>query len=112
MDCKKNIGYCTLLAARLVGPHGRVYSFESDPLNFYILNKNVTVNGYTNVILCKKVVSDETRQIRLYIAQTNMGDHRIYDQEDGRKSIVIDSVRLDDFLYIHDKPVDIIKIDI
>ena len=33
VDIGANIGYFTLLAARLVGENGRVYAFEPEPLN-------------------------------------------------------------------------------
>ncbi len=39
LDIGANIGYYTLIAARLVGPAGRVYAFEPDPENFKLLKK-------------------------------------------------------------------------
>ena len=54
IDIGANIGYFTLLFAKLVGPAGKVYSFEPEPSNFSILKKNVKVNEYRNVILEKR----------------------------------------------------------
>ncbi len=49
VDIGANIGYYTLLAARQVGPAGRVYAFEPDEENFKLLQKNTEINGYSNV---------------------------------------------------------------
>ena len=48
VDVGANIGYFTLIMARLVGPEGTVYAFEpSDELRV-ILRRNVLVNGYAD----------------------------------------------------------------
>lgn len=43
-DCGANIGYFTLLAARLVGPAGRVDAFEPDPVNRARLESHIADN--------------------------------------------------------------------
>jgi len=43
-----NIGYYTLLIARLVGSNGKVFAFEPDLNNFKILKKNIEINNYKN----------------------------------------------------------------
>ena len=47
-DWGANIGLFSLLAARLVGPTGRVFSFEPDPDTAARLERNVARNGYQN----------------------------------------------------------------
>jgi FkbM family methyltransferase len=112
LDIGANIGYYTLLAARLVGPKGKVYAFEPDPVNFQLLRKNVEANGYGNVILVNKAVSNKTKATRLYLNETNKGDHRLYDSGDGRRSIAVEVVALDRFFKQLDKKVHFIKMDI
>src|SRR5512138_2867115 len=51
VDIGANIGYYTLLFARLVGPQGRVIAFEPDPATFALLKKNVDSNQHRNVEL-------------------------------------------------------------
>lgn len=112
LDLGANIGYYTLLLARLVGEEGKVFAFEPDPTNFSWLEKNVEMNGYKNVVLIPKAVSNKTGKIRLYLSQRNRADHRIYDSQDGRQSIEIETVRLDDYFKDYGGKIDFIKMDI
>lgn len=59
VDIGANVGYYTLLAARLVGSSGIVYAFEPMPSNYELLCKSIEVNGYTNVIPINKAVSNK-----------------------------------------------------
>jgi FkbM family methyltransferase len=45
VDCGANIGYFTLMAARIVGPGGRVDAFEPDPPNRARLEEHLRMNG-------------------------------------------------------------------
>jgi FkbM family methyltransferase len=110
LDIGANIGYYTLIFARLVGEGGKVYAFEPDPVNFSLLKKNIEVNGYQNVVLVQKAVSNKTGKTRLYLSEYT-ADHRIYDSHDGRRSMEIESTTLDDFFSM---PVNIgfIKMDV
>lgn len=112
LDIGANIGYYTLIFARLVGDDGKVFAFEPDPENFALLKKNVEVNAYRNVTLVQKAVSNENKRIRLYLSVGNKGDHRIYDSANNRPSVAVDAVRLDDFLNEFIGRVDFIKMDI
>jgi FkbM family methyltransferase len=112
LDIGANIGYFTLLFARLVGPHGRVFAFEPDPANFELLRRNVAANGYRNVELVPSAVSDRTGPARLFRCADNAGDHRAYDSADGRHAVAIEAVELDRYL---DRPglrIDFVKMDI
>jgi FkbM family methyltransferase len=112
LDIGANIGYYTLIAAKLAGPKGKVYAFEPDPDNFALLKKNVETNGYNNVVLVNKAVSDKTKTAQLFLNKTNKGDHRLYDSKDGRPSISVQTIKLDDFFKKLDKKIHFIKMDI
>ncbi len=112
VDVGANIGYYTLLAARLVGPEGKVYAFEPDPTNFALLQKNVEANGYTNVVLSTHALSHRNTKAKLYLNPANRGDHRIYDSGVGRETVPIDTVTLDSYLGKKTGRVDFIKMDI
>lgn len=109
LDIGAHIGYYTLLAANLVGENGRVYAFEPHPHNFAVLEKNVRINGYKNVVLVQKAVSSKSEHINLYLSEWGTG-HSLSNQV-GKRSIVVEAVPLDEFLG-NDYKVDVIKIDI
>lgn len=109
-DVGANIGYYTLIFARLVSKSEKVFSFEPDPNNFELLKKNVAINGYTNVELFCKAVSNLNQTTKLFLDKTNKGGHTLIDKFEERESIIIESIRLDD--YFQDKKIDFIKIDI
>jgi FkbM family methyltransferase len=112
LDIGANIGYYTLIAAKLAGPAGKVYAFEPDPDNFALLKKNTETNGYANAVLVNKAVSDKTKTAKLFLNKTNKGDHRLYDSKDGRSFISIQTVKMDDFFKKTDKKINFIKMDI
>lgn len=112
LDLGANIGYYTLMFARLVGEEGKVYAFEPDPTNFALLKKNMRANGYTNVELVQKAVSDTNGKLKLYLSEENRGDHRIYDSHDGRKFVEVESVRLDNYFWGYGREINFIKMDI
>ncbi|MBF0193639.1 MAG: FkbM family methyltransferase [Magnetococcales bacterium] len=112
IDIGANIGYYTLLFAKLVGPQGKVYAFEPDPTNMDLLRKNVEVNGYKNVVIEQKALSEKSGTIQLYLNEGNKSDHRIFDSGDGRKAINIETVSLDEYFSDKQVDIDLIKIDI
>ncbi len=48
-DVGANIGYYTVMMARLVGPQGRIYAVEPHPDNYRLLCHNVSRNAVDNV---------------------------------------------------------------
>ena len=112
VDVGANIGYYTVIAAKIVGEKGHVYAFEPDPTNFAILKANVERNGLTNVTLEQKALSNEPGSLRLFLAHENKGDHRIFDEEGAaRPYLDVEALRLDDYPPLKDRKVDFIKVD-
>lgn len=114
LDIGANIGYYTLLFAQLVGPHGRVYAFEPDPSNFDLLKKSIELNGYQNVTLIQKAVSNKSGKIKLYLGDGNRAINRIYDagMNDARQSVEVDIVNLDNYFQDYTGKIDFVKIDV
>ena len=112
LDIGANIGYYTLIFAKLVGEKGKVYAFEPDPTNFKLLKKNVLINGYKNVIFVQKAVSQKNGIVKLYLCDDNKGDHRIYDSGDDRHFLAIESIRLDNYFCGKNRKINFIKMDI
>ena len=107
-----HIGYYALLAARRVGPRGRVYAFEPSPASFRLLVQNVEVNGYRNVITVPKAVSNVTGRATLYLNASNTWDHRIYPGAEPRASLGVDVVRLDGWLRGGETVADLVQMDL
>lgn len=121
LDLGANVGYFSLLAARLVGKTGKVFSFEPEPTNFHYLTQNLRINNYDQVRPEPKAVSDSPGLVKLYICPYDSGHHTI-NQPEGIRSyrpeydyrqeqfIEVEKVRLDD--YFPDLHVDVIKMDV
>jgi FkbM family methyltransferase len=58
LDVGANIGYYTVQAATLVGPHGRVVAFEPQPSMRQELAANLALNRITNVTIMPYALSD------------------------------------------------------
>lgn len=98
LDIGANLGYYTLIFARLVGSKGTVYSFEPEPYNFSLLKKNVDINGYKNVRLENAAISNKNGNTRLYLAKEHTGMHRIYPSRWVSKNYAeVKMIRLDDY---------------
>jgi len=117
LDLGAFIGYYTLVFARIVGPEGKVYAFEPNPENFAILKRNVEYNGYKNVVLINKAVSNKNGKLQFFLSKLNEGAGSLkvmYDKELGSenetKTIEIESVKLDD--YFKTGKINFIKMDI
>jgi len=112
VDLGANIGYFTLLAARLVGERGKVYAFEPEPINYGLLIKNIEINGYDNIIPVRKAVSNTSGAVKFFLDRGDTGGHTIYRPEDRKEFIQIESVTLDDFFKDKSPHIDVIKMDI
>ena len=58
-DVGANIGYFTVIAARLVGPGGRVVAVEPQPEAVSRLRHNLALNGFENITVVEAAVADE-----------------------------------------------------
>jgi len=112
LDIGANIGYYTLIFARQVGNTGHVYAFEPDPVPFSLLEKNIHLNGYTNVTAINAAVTDLSGTIRLYLSSGGHADNRTYPTTGQRKHIEIGALRMDDYFSNIGHHVDFVKLDI
>ena len=116
IDIGANIGYYSLIAAKLTGKDGMVYSFEPEPGNYELLVKNVKINNYHNVIPVQKAISNENGELKLYLDKTNLGSHSFIEGDDRRRKagvVTVKTTTLDDYFGEEDKEIgiDFIKMD-
>jgi FkbM family methyltransferase len=57
-DLGANVGFYSLLASVLVGPQGRVFSFEPLPRNLALLRRHLGENRITNCVIVASAVSN------------------------------------------------------
>ena len=115
VDVGANIGYYTLMAARLVGRAGVVHAFEPHAPMRHKLEENVRRNGFENVVLHPEALARETGEVTFYATawDANQGISSILPGA-GRTAVrKVPSLTLDDFLAgLGPSPVDLIKMDI
>lgn len=115
MDIGANIGCYTLIAAKLVGSGGKVYSFEPVSDVYERLRLNISLNRFKNVTAEKKAVSETKGQLKLYVSSagnTGMSGIFHHDSESG-KTENVEAVTLDEYITAHGiKRLDVVKIDI
>jgi FkbM family methyltransferase len=116
VDIGANIGYYTLLAARLLNGTGKVVAIEPDLGNFRLLSLSVQANAYTNVIAVQKAVSNRTGRTRLFLDQKNIGIPSLSEDNITKKgggSVYVNTVTLDSLLSdLKIEKVDVMKIDV
>jgi len=115
VDIGANIGYYTLIFAKLVGTSGKVFAIEPEPHNFQLLQKNLKANSYQNVTIEKKVISDKNGKMKFYISESNVGEHSIFPLTRDHKSFIdVETETLDDYFHKKgiDKKISFVKIDV
>jgi FkbM family methyltransferase len=63
-----NIGYYALMAARLVGPRGKVYAIEPVPRNIKLLEDSIRLNSYDNIETFNMAMGQNDSVAMLYLS--------------------------------------------
>jgi len=106
-----NVGYYTLLLARQVGTEGKVYSFEPFSPTVINLKKTIKKNGYNNVEIIPKAVSNNTRIDEITVTPSVMYNIITSAETPYLKKIKINVISLDDFLSDKNLKIDFIMMD-
>ena len=72
VDAGANIGFFTVLAARLVGPSGFVAAFEPHPGALQTLRAAVAANGLTNVAAVETALGDREGRTQLFVTHDSV----------------------------------------
>lgn len=113
VDVGANVGWFTLLAARLAGEGGTVHAVEANARNTNLLRRSVQANGFDGVVHIHPVAASDA--VGTMILAPQAGSNGIVDDDawyaaqfDGQ---LVHAVRLDDLLAGLDR-FDVLKIDI
>jgi FkbM family methyltransferase len=85
VDVGANVGLHTLLAARLVGPAGRVHAIEASPWIHARLRRNLAANGVANVVTYNLAATEVRGEVPVFLHDaTNLGGTTILAGEAAR----------------------------
>ena len=114
-DLGANIGFFSLMAARLVGPQGRVVSFEADPEIADRLRENLARNQFTCAHVEQKAVWSEPSTVAFERVDPNTSPDRglghVSPNGSAPGTIAVEAVSLDQYTASHPPP-DFLKCDV
>ena len=90
LDVGAHVGYYSLLAARLVGERGAVWSFEPNPSNCEWLRRHVRLNGLGHVRVEQVAVSDEAGTARFAFGGGSGTGRLAHDGSEEVRTIALD----------------------
>tara|TARA_B100001094_G_C18089379_1_gene749571 strand:- start:228 stop:1121 length:894 start_codon:yes stop_codon:yes gene_type:complete len=116
IDVGANFGHYALVASKFVGKTGKILAFEPSAEGFQLLQSNISLLTFQNVIAVQAGLSDENCAMNLCIDRCNPGGHS-YTKKNvrevgGKQTTPVYS--LDKYLSNNQipPPVDLIKIDV
>jgi len=113
-DIGANIGYLTLILAKLVGKNGLIYAVEPKTKNYKVLKKNIELNNYKNVITKKIAISDKVdmdKKTKFFVSgHSNLGSLSKNRASSGNIKMV-NTQTVDNFLQDKELP-DIYEFDV
>lgn len=113
VDGGANIGFYSILAARLVGPGGRVVAFEMMPDTAAVLRRHIAMNGARNIEVVERALSD--RSVGRVRASVEPGQHGqasiVKGGSERHHSIEVETITLDEAL-ADCGAIDLIKLDL
>lgn len=113
VDVGANVGYYTLLAAKLVGPSGHVYAVEASASTRSRMQRNLSLNRVSNVTVLPVAAWDSAGETVFYHTRHNQGGATLRHSEDAMYTETVELSRLDDLIDSKRAPnIALIKMDI
>ena len=121
IDCGSNIGFYPLFERKLIGNHGKIYSFEPDQRNFTLLDKNIKLFDKSNNTFIYKQGLAEKKSLQNFIITNESNLNTISSGNDDKflSKYKIDDIHeinctsVDEFISDNEiKKIDFIRMDI
>jgi FkbM family methyltransferase len=114
-DVGANVGFLSVLAAKLAGSHGRVICFEPLPANADAIEHNCSINGFQNMTVIREALGRKQERAE-FLVSANVGWGRLAGLPAGApgdltEKLMVPVNSLDHWLR-ELAPPDVIKIDI
>ena len=90
IDIGANLGYMSINASKIVGPNGKVFSFEPDNTIYSLLENNIILNNANNIILNKIGLSNYNGDASFNIA-TESGLSRLENKNKNLEGLILKS---------------------
>jgi len=113
IDGGANIGFYSILAARLAGPHGQVIAFEMMPDTAAVLRRHIAANGAPAIEVVERALADRSgSRVRASVEPGQHGQASIVkDGSERHHSIEVETITLDEALADRGA-IDLIKLDL
>ena len=114
IDIGAAFGLYTITSSKRVGANGKVIAIEAHPDSFDMLNRNIKLNGLTNVTTLNYAVYSKETKVKIYSNYTIMSE-RIREEQVKEKFVEVNADTLDSILQqngIRQEQINWIKIDV
>lgn len=114
IDVGANIGFYSLMASKIIGEPGRVFSFEPSYREYSRLLKNIELNHCNNIIPFNFALTNEIREVLLSTSKSHTGLNTLNSVTEFEISgyQLVQAVTLDYIFSASDVEFDLIKIDV
>jgi FkbM family methyltransferase len=113
IDIGAAFGLYTITSSKQVGPNGKVIAIEAHPDSFEMLNRNIKLNGLTNITTLNYAVYSRKTKVKIYSNYTIMSE-RIREKKVKEKFVEVNADTLDNMLQQNgiSQEINWIKIDV
>lgn len=113
IDVGANIGYYSMLFARLSGVRGKVFAIEPLKRNFLAIELSAEINHFENINIFQGVASDDEGFVNITIPEGDGAYAHITSCGEVERSVTVPSISLDSLALKYSfSKVDAIKIDV
>ena len=115
-DIGANVGYYTILASKIVGENGKIFSFEPVVRNLSYLYRHIKLNGLNNVVILPLACAEESTLKKFSFGRTIAEGHLLENNSQNSFDFLsytyVHTIKIDDFCNYSGIAPDVLKIDV